>query len=159
MNNTKLTLKNLIEKEKIFILKGSFGGYFEKFIEPVINPTTLNNTINPVLLTPYAKINAYIIISKTDKNDQTNHFYNIQIILAKNNLNILQFGLGILNNNELKFNLTETQNLIGTITYDDDTKTFLCLRISLPSPTTFIDQGEFNNITICQFEKETGIKI
>lgn len=32
MNNTKLTLKNLIEKEKIFILKGSLGGYFEKFI-------------------------------------------------------------------------------------------------------------------------------
>lgn len=151
----KSHIEKLLCKNKVVILKGTLSGYIENFVEPIVNPTTLNNFITNPITTPYLTIKAYVIISKASNSP----FYFIQIVLEKNNLNILELGLGLLTDNELKFNMTETSSLLGNITYNCKKDTFLVNRFSLPPNSIFIDQGEFNLISIGQFEEETGIKV
>ena len=150
-------IEKLLCKNKLLILKGNISGYFEKFIEPIINPVSLNNfAINPIT-TSYLSIKAYIIISKTE--DKSNPFYYIQIVYEKNNKNLLELGLGILTDNKLKFNMTETSSTLGFITYNCKKDIFHVNRFSLPPNLIFIDQGNFSVISMGQFEQETGIKV
>lgn len=81
------------------------------------------------------------------------------MVYNKNKLNLLELGLGILTDNEFKFNMTESASVIASLTYNCKKDTFLVNRFSLPPNSIFIDQGEFSRISIGQFEDETGIKV
>lgn len=62
----KSHIEKLLCKNKVVILKGYISGYLEQFIEPIVNPTTLNNfDINPITIGNFVDIKkAYLIISK-----------------------------------------------------------------------------------------------
>ena len=155
----KSHIEKLLCKKKVVILKGNISGYLEKFVKPIVNPTTLNNFSTNPITTSYLTIEAYFILSKADTKDKSNPFYYVQIVYEKNGTNLLELGLGILTDNEFKFNMTETASVIASLTYNCKKDTFLVNRFSLPPNSIFIDQGEFSRISIGQFEDETGIKV
>lgn len=161
----KSHIEKLLCKNKVVILKGYISGYLEEFVNPITNPTTLNNFIeNPITTGSFVDIkNAYIIISKDNLikngNDSNNPYYYIQVVYNKNDKNLLELGLGLLTDNELKFNMTETASVIASLTYNCKKDSFYVNRFSLPPNPIFIDQGEFSLISIGQFEYETGIKV
>lgn len=159
-------IKNLIETqlylEKFAILKGNLQGAVSEFIEPIKNTTTLWNFAKDPIFKPYLIVDAYVIISKHEGIlvPPNNPYYDIQILfLFDNKKNILEVGTGIITDSELKFNQTETQTLIGNITYNNCKDTFSVVRFSTPPSISYIDSGEFNIISIVQFEQETGIKV
>lgn len=162
-----MTLKNLVDKQfclnKLIILKGYIQGAISNFQEPIKNTTSLwDFEANPIF-TSYLNIqNAYIVISKY-QNVQApidNPYFNIQIIyLLKDGNNLLELGTAQLFEDKLKFNLTETSSSFGEIIYDCKKDIFNLSRLSVPPNLIFMDGGEFNLISVPQFEIETGIKV
>lgn len=161
----KQHIEKLLCKNKLVILKGYISGYLEKFVSPVLNPTTLNNfESNPIILKDLINVkDAYIIISKDNLiksgNKSNNPYYYIQILYNVTDDNVLQIGLGLLTKDEFKFNMTETSSVIGSMTYNCKKDAFYVNRISTPPDQLFIDQGKFRQINVKQFEDETGIKV
>jgi len=161
----KKHIENHFCKHKLLILKGYLTGYLEKYSDIIINPISLNNfTKNPITHEPYVYIkNVYVILSKDNlKKNGTgskNPYYYVQIVYNKDDDNLLELGLGILTDNEFKFNMTETSSTIGHLTYNSKKDTFHVNRFSLPPSIIFIDQGEFNIISTKQFKHETNINV
>ncbi len=161
-----MTLKNLFDdlfcRDKLIILKGSIEGALSNFQEPINNIESLWDFKSNPIFTPYGTINSYIVISKYENSEVLldNPYFNIQIIFifSKKN-NLLELGTGILYDDKLKFNLTETSSLLGEIIYDCKNDIFNVSRFSLPSNKIFIDGGKFTLISPLQFELETGIKV
>ena len=161
-----MTINNILEVnlclDNIVILKGSIQGAQSTFQNPIKNVSSLWDFEKNPIFTPYVVLNSYIIISKYKNNDApiNNPYYNIQIIYLLNNKNnLLELGTAILYDNKLKINMTETSSLLGEIIYDCKKNIFKISRFSLPPNSIFIDSGDFNLISIAQFEIETGIKI
>lgn len=160
-------MRDLVEKlicaDKYIFLKGNLSGCPNaKFIEPLLNVDSLYDFDSEPIFSPFASVQTYVIISKYNNFNAPidNPFFNIQIIfLLDNGNNLSQLGTGILENNILKFNSTETSTTIGTITYDKCADSFKIIRFSTPPENIYIDEGNFNIISQHQFVSETGIRI
>lgn len=161
-----MTLKNLFDnlfcRDKLIILKGSIEGAKSNFQKPIKNVDSLWDFNSNPIFTPYGTINSYIVISKYENSSApiNNPYFNIQLIYSfTKQKNLLQLGTAVLYDDKLKFNLTETDSLLGEIIYDCKNDIFNVSRFSLPSNTIFIDGGKFTLISPLQFELETGINV
>lgn len=169
MTNLKNQIERLFCLDKFIFLKGTIEGAITEYHKPLINTNSLYDFEQNPIFTPYVIVeNAYIVISKYHPENNnpihictdSNPYLNIQIIYClKNKENVLQLGTGLLTDNKIKFNYTETASVIGEITYNCKKNTFDINRFSLPPETNFIDSGEFKIISPIQFMMETDIKI
>ena len=137
--------------KKYMIIQGNLVGGPLKWYEPIQKATKLNDyEKTPVLKSILNAPKSFFIISKYDGNQ--NNFYNFQILEGNSQL---QLGFGLSIDENFKFYLTESQNLIGNIKLSGDK--FKLNRYN--AMNNIFDYAECDIISYKVFENETGIKL
>lgn len=138
--------------KKYMIIQGNLAGGKLKFYKPIQKATKLNDfEKNPVLKSIKNVPKNFYIISKYH-DEIKNNFYNFQILEGNRQL---QLGFGFSIDENFKFYLTQSQNLIGNIKLSGDK--FKLNRYN--AVNNIFDYAECDIISYKVFEYETGIKL